>query len=230
MKYYGYIYKVTDLVNPHNLPNPFYTGKRKGEFDPNYYGSGLLITRAVKKRGTKDFKVELIECVLDKETHNEQEKFWIKGNDCIWPKGYNLAKGGEGGIGNGGCLKGRPLNHKSTCQCCVCKAKRQEPHKVGCKCITCRLKKRDFISEETLTKNRGRIWIYTSDSKIHKRVKPEELQKYLGSGYIVGKLSAKRGKARKPYKKHKFDCTCISCTGHKNRLLREQKEINICVH
>jgi hypothetical protein len=26
MVYYGYIYKVTDLLNKHNLPSPFYYG------------------------------------------------------------------------------------------------------------------------------------------------------------------------------------------------------------
>ena len=103
MEYYGYIYKVTDLVNPHSLPNPFYYGQKKGKFDSNYYGSGKIIKSFVKKYGKKDFKLEQILSVSSLEEANKQEIFQIKENDCIWPKGYNISPGGDG---NGGCLKG----------------------------------------------------------------------------------------------------------------------------
>jgi len=96
LEYYGYIYKVTDLVNRNDLPNPFYTGKRVGKFNPKYYGSGKLIQRSIKKYGTEYFKVELIDYAISKDDHIMKEIYWIKENDCIWPKGYNLAPGGEG--------------------------------------------------------------------------------------------------------------------------------------
>jgi hypothetical protein len=35
---YGYIYKTTNLLN-----NRIYIGKHKGEYNPNYFGSGLII-------------------------------------------------------------------------------------------------------------------------------------------------------------------------------------------
>lgn len=99
MEYYGYIYRVIDLVNTHNLLNPVYIGQHKGEFDANYYGSGIYIKSIVEKYGKERFKVEPIVSVSSRNEADKQEIFQIQENDCIAPKGYNLALGGTGGSG-----------------------------------------------------------------------------------------------------------------------------------
>lgn len=99
MKYYGYTYKVTDLLNTHNLPNPVYVGKKKGKFKSTYYGSGIYIKPVVEKYGKENFKVEPIAYAFSKDELSNQERFWIKETNCLWPKGYNLSTGGEGGNG-----------------------------------------------------------------------------------------------------------------------------------
>ena len=53
----GYIYKTTNLIN-----GKIYIGQHKSSsFDTNYYGSGKLLIKALKKYGKENFKIELIE-------------------------------------------------------------------------------------------------------------------------------------------------------------------------
>lgn len=94
IKYYGYIYVVIDLVNRHNLPNPFYVGQKKGKFNRNYYGSGKLIKNAVNKYGKCGFKLKPVDCAFSQKELDELEMAWIKDLDCKRPKGYNLTDGG----------------------------------------------------------------------------------------------------------------------------------------
>lgn len=88
---YGYIYKTTNLIN-----GKVYIGQHKhSDFDKNYYGSGKILTSAIKKYGRKNFKCELVECCHTKQEMDNKEKYWIafysKTNNC-----YNITKGGEG--------------------------------------------------------------------------------------------------------------------------------------
>lgn len=87
----AFIYKTTNLVN-----NKIYVGKAKYN-NPNYFGSGLKITSAIKKYGKHNFtKTILEEC--DDEIVSEREIYWISyfrsTDDSI---GYNISQGGEGG-------------------------------------------------------------------------------------------------------------------------------------
>jgi len=98
-----YIYKITNLIN-----NKIYTGKRVRHKDINsYYGSGKLIKLAIKKYGKINFKKEILEFCNNKKKLSKKEIYWIKKIDSITPKGYNLTKGGEGGIG-GDTLSNNP--------------------------------------------------------------------------------------------------------------------------
>lgn len=97
MKYY-YIYKITNIIN-----NKIYIGKRttnkKPEQDTKYFGSGLYITRALKKYGKQNFTKEILEqCTF--ETLNEREKYYIElYNSRDINIGYNIIEGGYG-VGN----------------------------------------------------------------------------------------------------------------------------------
>jgi hypothetical protein len=93
-KYYGYIYKITNLVN-----GKIYVGKSSNlESIDTYFGSGKLIKYAIKKYGVSNFKKEILEFCHDSESLDTLEKHYIlileSGNT---KKGYNLAEGGEGG-------------------------------------------------------------------------------------------------------------------------------------
>lgn len=86
------IYKITNLIN-----GKIYIGKDTVS-DKNYYGSGVLIKRAIEKYGIENFKKEILE---ECNTNNElcvKEKYWIEYYNSINRKiGYNISKGGDGG-------------------------------------------------------------------------------------------------------------------------------------
>lgn len=88
------IYKTTNKVN-----NKFYVGQHQTEnLNDSYLGSGLLLSRAIKKYGIENFEREILEECDNKHLMNEREKFWIERFDARNKDiGYNIAFGGEGG-------------------------------------------------------------------------------------------------------------------------------------
>lgn len=88
---FGYIYITTNIVN-----NKKYIGQKKGNFNPNYKGSGVVFKSALKKYGKENFIVELIENVYSEIQINDREKFWIKQHNAVLDKNYyNLGIGGK---------------------------------------------------------------------------------------------------------------------------------------
>ena len=90
----GYIYLVTDTTNGMQ-----YVGQHhyhiEGQLDPNYHGSGIIISRIYKER-PETLKEEYIKtCYSDSEMNND-EKYYIKLYDTLYPNGYNLSEGGDG--------------------------------------------------------------------------------------------------------------------------------------
>lgn len=91
---YGFIYCTTNLIN-----NKKYIGQHKycGRIDKYYLGSGVALSRAVKKYGRDNFKREIIcECSTLEEL-NGKEIYYIKLLDAINSKDfYNIGLGGNG--------------------------------------------------------------------------------------------------------------------------------------
>ena len=84
------IYKITNLSN-----NLIYVGQEKN-YNPRYYGSGILIKKAISEFGIENFKKEIVEYCDDLHQLNEREIFWIRELNSRDPKiGYNLAPGGS---------------------------------------------------------------------------------------------------------------------------------------
>jgi group I intron endonuclease len=89
MEAYGYIYETINLKN-----GKTYIGQHKSKyFDTYYFGSGILLKRAVKKYGIENFECNLIMWAYSKSELNNLENKFI---EYYRPK-YNNAKGGEGG-------------------------------------------------------------------------------------------------------------------------------------
>lgn len=88
---YGYIYKTTNLVN-----GKIYVGQHRGEsFDENYYGSGIILKRALDKYGKNNFSCEILEWCNTKQQLEEREIYWIdKLDSCNSKIGYNRSAGG----------------------------------------------------------------------------------------------------------------------------------------
>ena len=88
----GYIYKTTNLLN-----GKLYIGqKHSTKFIPSYLGSGREIRNAVKLYGKKNFKVELIEEILDIDQMDDREIYWIQFyHSTDRAIGYNISSGGN---------------------------------------------------------------------------------------------------------------------------------------
>lgn len=99
---YGYIYKITNLINNKVYIGQVYNKSIETRFirhckcaNPKSYS---YLSRAIYKYGKENFKFEEIEeCYSIKEL-NEREKYWIAYYNSTNSKfGYNLTLGGEGG-------------------------------------------------------------------------------------------------------------------------------------
>ena len=65
------IYKITNLVN-----NKIYVGKDTTS-DKNYFGSGILIKRAIQSYGLENFVKEIIDETNDYNELSIKEIYWI---------------------------------------------------------------------------------------------------------------------------------------------------------
>lgn len=91
------IYKTTNLVNGKQ-----YIGRDKYN-NPNYFGSGRLLKKAVRKYGKENFKKEILEVCSSFEHMVEREEYWLNhydaGNNKMF---YNMHNNGAGGMGVSG--------------------------------------------------------------------------------------------------------------------------------
>ena len=86
------IYKITNKIT-----GKIYIGKDTTS-NINYYGSGILIKRAIKKYGIQNFVKEIIDRTEDYVALSNKEKYWIESYDSTNPLiGYNISLGGDGG-------------------------------------------------------------------------------------------------------------------------------------
>ena len=94
LKIYGYVYLITNQLN-----NRKYIGIHhytKPEIDKTYYGSGKIITQAVRTYGRKNFCIYVLDWAESFEELGELEKYYIKLYNAVESDGfYNLADGGH---------------------------------------------------------------------------------------------------------------------------------------
>lgn len=90
------IYKTTNSIN-----GKVYIGK-DSKNKKSYYGGGILLKKAIKKYGKKNFKKEIIEFCKSKDHLNEREIYWVNFYKKLLGKDgcYNIADGGIGGNNN----------------------------------------------------------------------------------------------------------------------------------
>lgn len=93
---FGIIYLTTNRVN-----GKIYIGsdtKNCGKGDPNYYGSGLLLKKAISKYGIENFTKEtILQCMNKEELILMESKFISEYSSNIRGIGYNISDGYWGG-------------------------------------------------------------------------------------------------------------------------------------
>jgi hypothetical protein len=87
------IYKITN-----KLDNKIYIGKHQTENDlDDYFGSGLLLERAIEKYGKEYFSKEIVCRLNSLEELNEMEKKIVDEEFISRDDTYNIKLGGQGG-------------------------------------------------------------------------------------------------------------------------------------
>lgn len=98
-KPYGYIYKITNLVN-----GKVYIGQTtktvldrwKKHLDAARYGKyQTYLYNAIRKYGVGSFTIDEIDIAKDHEDINNKECVWIEKLDSLNPNGYNIRSGGN---------------------------------------------------------------------------------------------------------------------------------------
>jgi len=101
------VYKTTNLIN-----GKIYIGQ-DSKNNENYYGSGILILRAIEKFGIENFSKEILEECNSKSELDESERRWIKYyNSQDKNIGYNIVPGGTGGPTRLGQKNSKEQNEK----------------------------------------------------------------------------------------------------------------------
>ena len=88
------IYKITNRLN-----NKFYVGKHKTENkDDGYFGSGILIERAIAKHGKENFVKEILFELPTEDAMNQKEADIVDEDFVARDDTYNIKLGGDGGF------------------------------------------------------------------------------------------------------------------------------------
>lgn len=89
-KKFNFIYKITNTIN-----HKIYIGQHTTDkLEDGYFGSGVLIKKAIKKYGVKSFKKEFLAFTDNEDNLDFLEKYYIKKYKSN-VLGYNLTNGGE---------------------------------------------------------------------------------------------------------------------------------------
>lgn len=88
------IYKITNLVN-----GKMYIGKHVTDnIEDNYWGSGLLIKKAIHKYGIENFIFDVLIDLKNEEELDLLEKAVVNEDFVNRPDTYNMKVGGDGGF------------------------------------------------------------------------------------------------------------------------------------
>lgn len=92
----GYVYRTTNIVT-----GATYIGQHKHiGFDRNYYGSGIVIQRSLKKYGKKNHRLEILSLARTQEELNNLETEFISKEKQLNENCLNLSSGAKGGHEN----------------------------------------------------------------------------------------------------------------------------------
>ena len=210
METFGYIYKITNLIN-----NKIYVGKTKYTIDSRYknhlwsvkhHKTKSLLYDAMKKYGTENFKIEEIDSAQNLNELNDKERFWINKLDSRNKTiGYNICRGGEGGpggpmfknhhhsaktkkemsinrIGNKNSIYGNHWSQSDKLRTLHSKLSSGENNGMYGK------RQSESTKELIRQKKLGKIWITNLTILKTKQIRPEELNLYKEQGWEKGRL------------------------------------------
>ena len=186
---YGYIYLTTNLVN-----NKKYIGQhRSSTFDRSYFGSGILINKAIEKYGIENFKCEILkECFSDEELNLSEKEFIEKFDASNSDEFYNIARGGLGHVCDPwnkrkhGTVSEKSLEAWKKCQHLPASEKQKK--------TLSEIRKNILVSKETREKlsKAQKDKICVNNGEINKYINKESLDEFLSNGWIKGMITSNR--------------------------------------
>ena len=205
---YHYLYKTTNLIN-----NKFYVGMHSTDnLNDSYLGSGKYITNSINKHGRENFKREILEFFETRKLLIEKEKDYVNKTFLKDLLCMNLKPGGEGGFANEIHMKkcsaaGNKAFSKKIKTDPVFFAKFQQLGRDNIKKMdpsvlkTCGFKGKTHSEEykkmlgevnkvkQLGDKNSqfGTCWIFHFDLKENKKIKNDEIQKWIDFGWNKGR-------------------------------------------
>lgn len=198
---YGYVYKTTDVSC-----GKIYVGQHKSNvFDESYFGSGIIIQSIAKKHGNQRFICEVLEECDSEDMLNEREIFWIDKLNSRDPNvGYNIASGGA--FGDSGYHLGMLGKKQSDYQRqSVSQALKGKPKSE----LTRKKLSTTHIGNSNASGGKGMRFIHKGYDT-QKRVKEDEIQKWIEAGWEIGKSPKVREETQKHYKEKYANGTYIT--------------------
>lgn len=197
---YGYVYLTTDLET-----NKIYIGQHKAEsFDTSYYGSGIIISKLIKKYGKDRFKCDMLEECFSAEQLNEREIYHIADKNSTDPEiGYNIATGGA--FGDSGYHLGMLGKHQSDYQKECARRAKSKPATTEAKAKMSASK----LGNKNAAGGKGMKFI-NKDYDKQKRVPEEDIPYWESQGWSRGKCQKIKDNQREAYKKKYSNGTYIT--------------------
>ena len=211
---YYYLYQITNKIN-----NKIYIGvHRTVELNDDYFGSGLMLKRAILKYGKENFEKIILEHFNNiEDMYNKEAEIvnlsFIKRKDT-----YNITEGGKientieakrmGGIVGGNKVKEKKIgifNEELRKKYSEENLKKQKENNIGfynkevgllarkeAQSPKAKEKRKETfkkINHQQEEKNScfGTCWIYNESIKESKKIKKEDLEKYILGGWIKGR-------------------------------------------
>jgi hypothetical protein len=182
---YYTIYKITNIVN-----NKIYIGKHQTEdLDDGYMGSGLILGHAIKKYGIDKFFKEILYVFDSEEKMNNMEKEIVNKEFLLREDVYNLKEGGKGGF-----LTRPKMTKEKAKKISITMKKYYEkmPGTFTNKKHTEETKKKIGESNSKhqygeKNSQYGTMWIHNKTEKINKKIKKEDINIWLNTGWEIGR-------------------------------------------
>jgi len=87
---FNYVYVTTNLIDGKK-----YIGDHSSDrLNDGYLGSGIILAKAIKKYGRKNFKKEILEFFDTKKEAFDAQIKWINEYNTVRPNGYNISPAG----------------------------------------------------------------------------------------------------------------------------------------
>jgi len=200
-----YIYKITNNVN-----QKIYIGIHQTQnLDDGYFGSGLNLSRAIKKYGKENFSKEILEFFDNEQDMFAREKELVNEDFVKSPNTYNIVEGGNGSFSYINTLPGqghKPGQNSFAAQLAGLKhserIKTDPNYKSRWSSAMSKSQKESWKSRRFthVSKNRNRVWITNFLIGKTAMIDLEEYPSYYEQGWSIGrkiKFNHKRGSYKK---------------------------------